>query len=82
MIFAISAVTVSCEDGMDGMDGVDGQDGMDGVDGQDGQDFTAQPTIFENKSSLEPLVAIKPQFNFVKPILWFLLQTSSMVSNL
>lgn len=66
MIFAISAVTVSCEDGMDGMDGVDGQDGMDGVDGQDGQDFTAQPTIFENKSSLEPLVAIKPQFNFVK----------------
>ncbi|XLS30719.1 hypothetical protein ACJD0Z_07785 [Flavobacteriaceae bacterium M23B6Z8] len=50
----------------DGEDGIDGIDGKDGVDGKDGQDFTPNPGIFENKSSVEPLVAMDPQFNFVK----------------
>ncbi|WP_394972146.1 hypothetical protein [uncultured Croceitalea sp.] len=55
----------SC-DGEDGLDGMDGQDGVDGVDGENGEDLVAEATIFENKSALEPLVSIQPQFNFVK----------------
>jgi hypothetical protein len=55
----------SC-DGEDGLDGTNGVDGVDGQDGQDGDDFTPVTTMFENKSALEPLVAIQPQFNFVK----------------
>lgn len=63
-----ATVLQSCdgEDGRDGIDGVDGQDGQDGLDGEDGNDFTPEATIFENKSAVEPLVAIHPQFNFVK----------------
>ncbi|WP_238857977.1 PhoX family protein [Poritiphilus flavus] len=53
-------------DGRDGVDGVDGQDGADGADGEDGMDFMPEATMFENKSALEPLVAIQPQFSFVK----------------
>lgn len=54
------------EDGLDGTNGVDGVNGVDGADGQDGEDFIPAATMFENKSELEPLVAIQPQFNFVK----------------
>ncbi|UII79727.1 hypothetical protein [Flagellimonas sp. CMM7] len=54
----------SC-DGEDGLDGTNGVDGVDGQDGQDGEDFIPA-AMFENKSELEPLVAIQPQFNFVK----------------
>lgn len=47
-------------------DGIDGIDGRDGVDGTDGEDLTQEPTMFEDKSNTPPLVAIFPQFNFVK----------------
>ncbi|KQC29213.1 hypothetical protein [Flagellimonas eckloniae] len=53
-------------DGEDGLDGTNGVDGVNGQDGQDGEDFIPAATMFENKSELEPLVAIQPQFNFVK----------------
>ncbi len=75
LIVATVTMTTSCEDGMDGINGingVDGQDGGDGLDGEDGQDgedgedFTPEETMFANKSSFEPLVAIAPQFNYVK----------------
>lgn len=71
----------SCEaeDGFDGKDGVDGTDGKDGVDGTDGEDLTKDPTIFENKSSIDPLVAITPQFNFVKA--YSLISTPDMIGN-
>ncbi len=56
----------ACEDGQDGINGIDGVDGTDGQDGADGEDFTPEPTIFSNKSSFSPLVAIAPQYNFVE----------------
>lgn len=83
-IFVLSVVMTffnSCEieDGLDGQDGVDGVDGKDGLDGRDGQDLTVQPTIFENKSSVDPLVAIAPQFNYVKA--YSLLSTPDVVGD-
>lgn len=54
------------EDGLDGRDGTDGIDGVDGLDGEDGEDLTEVATIFENKSSVEPLVSLSSQFNYVK----------------
>lgn len=66
-------------DGADGKDGVDGANGADGADGEDGKDFTPEPTIFENKSNLDPLVAISPQFNFVKA--YSLISSSDTLSN-
>ncbi|WP_103068065.1 PhoX family protein [Aquimarina sediminis] len=71
-IFMISIAFISfmsCEDGEDGLNGingVDGVDGQDGADGEDGEDFVPSPTIFSNKSSYDPLVAIAPQFNYVQ----------------
>ncbi|MDT0677398.1 hypothetical protein [Autumnicola musiva] len=73
-IFLISVVLnffTSCEvedgvDGRDGVDGVDGNDGVAGEDGEDGEDFTPEPTMFANKSALEPLVLINPSFGQVK----------------
>jgi len=56
----------ACEDGLDGRDGIDGQDGATGEAGADGEDLTVEPTIFENKSDLAPLVAMSSQFNFVE----------------
>ncbi len=56
----------ACEDGKDGINGVDGVDGTNGQNGENGQDFVPDPTIFADKSSFAPLVAISPQFNFVK----------------
>ncbi len=47
-------------------DGKDGRDGIDGMDGQDGQDFVPPQTIFSDKSSYAPLVAVAPQFNYVE----------------
>ncbi len=83
-IFILSVVMTifnSCEveDGVDGKDGIDGIDGKDGVDGEDGDDLTKEPTIFENKSSVDPLVAIAPQFNFVKA--YSLLSTPDVVGD-
>ncbi|AOW20040.1 PhoX family protein [Urechidicola croceus] len=68
MIFCIGIFSTSCnpDDGVDGTNGVDGIDGVDGQNGEDGEDLIAEPTIFENKSTLEPLVAIHSQFNYVK----------------
>lgn len=71
LLFTLGLAIVSCnpEDGMDGINGIDGIDGINGVDGEDGEDgmdFTPSATMFENKSALEPLVALQPQFNFVK----------------
>jgi len=76
---------ISCEDGMDGADGingVDGQDGLngqDGADGEDGEDLTVSETIFEDKSSLASLVAIQPQFSFVKA--YSLISSTDTLSN-
>ncbi|WP_047545407.1 hypothetical protein [Psychroserpens sp. Hel_I_66] len=61
----IFATACEAEDGRDGTDGIDGVDGQDGEDGEDGNDFVPEATMFSNKSSFEPLVAIAPQFNFV-----------------
>ncbi|MEA1787340.1 hypothetical protein U1E44_14660 [Arenibacter sp. GZD96] len=66
-------------DGRDGIDGVDGRDGVDGQDGEDGEDFVPSTTIFEDKSNLEPLVAIRPQFSFVKA--YSLLSSSDLLDN-
>lgn len=63
---AVGLTFNACEDGTDGINGIDGVDGTDGQDGQDGQDFVPEPTIFADKSSTPPLVAMSPQFNFVK----------------
>lgn len=57
---------LGCEDGKDGINGIDGVDGQDGTDGSDGGDFVPSPTIFSNKSSYDPLVAIASQFNYVQ----------------
>ena len=83
-LFVLSVVLSSfnsceVEDGLDGRDGVDGADGRDGQDGSDGQDLTKEPTIFENKSSVDPLVAIAPQFNYVKA--YSLLSTPDIVGD-
>lgn len=68
LLSAMGVTFNSCtpEDGVDGVNGVDGKDGVNGQDGEDGEDLTASQTMFENKSSLEPLVAVQSQFNFVK----------------
>ncbi len=66
MVCAITMISISCEDGADGINGINGENGSDGVDGSDGEDFTPTPTIFANKSSFDPLVAIAPQFNYVQ----------------
>ncbi len=39
---------------------------QDNVDAQDGKEPMPEPTMFENKSSLEPLVAIHPEFGSVE----------------
>ncbi|QLE02495.1 hypothetical protein HX109_13360 [Galbibacter sp. BG1] len=77
----LGAFTIGCdpEDGMDGLDGRDGIDGQNGADGKDGEDLTAELTIFENKSNLDPLVAVQPQFNYVKA--YSLLSSSDTLSN-
>lgn len=85
MLFSLLGVAFqSCDpedgiDGRDGIDGVDGRDGVDGQDGADGQDFVPSTSIFEDKSNLEPLVAIKPQFSFVKA--YSLLSSSDVLPN-
>ncbi|MDT0649565.1 hypothetical protein [Autumnicola edwardsiae] len=68
---------VDGRDGVDGVDGRDGVDGQDGEDGEDGEDLVNQAGIFENKSSVDPLVAFAPQFNFVKA--YSLLSTPDVV---
>ncbi|TYP96046.1 hypothetical protein C7447_1105 [Tenacibaculum adriaticum] len=80
LALSISFTTfMSCEDGTDGIDGKDGVDGVDGQNGTDGEDFIPGATIFENKSSLEPLVAIHSQFNYVKA--YSLLSSTDVLSN-
>lgn len=75
LLFA-SALLMNCE-GPEGDPGPTGPAGADGQDGQDGDDLTNPPTIFENKSDVEPLVALSPQFNFVKA--YSLLSTTDLV---
>lgn len=60
----IPTCILSC-DVADGEDGLNGQNGADGIDGIDGEDFTPA-TMFTNKSSTKPLIAMSPQFNFVE----------------
>lgn len=64
-ITSVSAMLVGCT-GEDGQDGINGIDGKDGMDGEDGEDLTITPTMFSNKSSYKPLVAVSPQFNYVE----------------
>ncbi|WP_222984085.1 PhoX family protein [Flagellimonas meishanensis] len=78
-LFTFGLSSCDGEDGRDGIDGVNGQDGQDGQDGEDGEDLTVDATIFENKSSLEPLVAIAPQFSFVKA--YSLISSTDELSN-
>ena len=72
LLVVVGSYIISCEDGedglngIDGQDGQDGQDGVDGQDGEDGQDFVIEETIFADKSPTPPLVAMTPQFNYVK----------------
>lgn len=81
LLGAAGSVFTSCEveDGMDGVDGVDGADGVDGVDGEDGKDFTPDPGMFSDKSNLAPLVALMPQFNYVKA--YSIISSSDTLSN-
>ncbi len=81
LLMAVGAVSISCdvEDGMDGIDGIDGEDGEDGIDGEDGEDFTPQPMMFSDKSNLAPLVAMMPQFNYVKA--YSIISSSDTLSN-
>ncbi|MEO0528597.1 MAG: hypothetical protein AAFZ89_15295 [Bacteroidota bacterium] len=65
LLFAGLAAFVSCDD----LD--------DFVGGDD--DGEATGTIFENKSNLEPLVAIQPQFNFVEA--YSLISTSDVLGD-
>ena len=65
-LFGVLILSCTPEDGIDGKDGIDGVDGQDGEDGEDGEDLISETTIFENKSGTDPLVAISPQFNYVK----------------
>lgn len=84
LLFVFTATTslfTSCEfeDGVDGVDGVDGIDGENGQDGQNGQDFTPSPSLFTNKSTLNPLVAIKSSFNTVSA--FSLISSTDVLSN-
>ncbi|MGB3774885.1 MAG: hypothetical protein WA951_06475 [Leeuwenhoekiella sp.] len=81
LLCSVGAFYTSCdgEDGINGIDGADGSDGTNGEDGEDGQDFTPEPGMFTNKSNLEPLVALAPQFNYVKA--YSLLSSSDTLSN-
>ncbi|MEL6917243.1 MAG: hypothetical protein AAFO99_05880 [Bacteroidota bacterium] len=64
VLFAGLAVFVSCDD-------------LDDFVGGDDDEPTR--TIFENKSGLEPLVAIQPQFNFVEA--YSLISTTDVLDN-
>lgn len=80
----LNATLVSCnpEDGIDGLAGPAGPagpPGADGEDGEDGMDFIPSETMFENKSSLEPLVAMTSQFNFVD--VYSLISSTDTLSN-
>jgi hypothetical protein len=87
LCFGVLGLFIYSCDGEDGLNGVDGAQGPAGPqgpageDGQDGQNVSAdqQQTIFENKSNLEPLVAISPQFNFVKA--YSLISTSDVLGD-
>lgn len=78
LLSCMGVVILSC-DPEDGTDGISGIDGVDGEDGADGQDLTPMLGMFENKSKLDPLVAIQPQFNFVKA--YSLISTRDTLSN-
>ena len=68
LICSLGILIANCEgdQGPAGPQGEPGVDGVDGEDGTDGQDFEPGQTIFENKSSVTPLVALSPQFNYVE----------------
>jgi hypothetical protein len=70
------------EDGRDGLNGVDGAQGPagpPGADGQDGEDFVPGTTMFEDKSNLEPLVAMTSQFSYVD--VYSLISSTDTLSN-
>jgi len=81
LLSAVGSFYTSCdgENGIDGINGVNGANGTNGENGADGQDFTSEPGLFSNKSNLEPLVAMMPQFNYVKA--YSLLSSSDTLSN-
>lgn len=78
LLSLIVAINVSCE-GEDGLDGINGVDGSDGRDGRDGEDAATTATPFENKSDTSPLVALRPQFNFVNA--FSLISTPDVIRN-
>jgi hypothetical protein len=69
------ALLMNCE----GPEGDIGPAGPAGSNGQDGEDLTTSPTIFENKSDVEPLVSMSPQFNYVKA--YSLVTTTDVIGN-
>ncbi|SFD21857.1 hypothetical protein [Algibacter pectinivorans] len=81
VVFSTSTTLLSCEpeDGKNGIDGIDGQDGADGEDGVDGEDFTPAITMFENKSTLAPLVSIGSDFSTVNA--FSLISSTDVLSN-
>lgn len=79
MVLSTASLGLLSCDGEDGIDGINGIDGTDGQDGLDGQNYIPETTMFENKSSLEPLVAMSPQFNYVKA--YSLISSTDVLSN-
>jgi hypothetical protein len=81
LLCAVGAINNSCdgENGIDGINGENGANGEDGTNGEDGADFIPEPGMFTNKSNMEPLVAMMPQFNYVKA--YSLLSSSDTLSN-
>ena len=77
LIGASFTLLTSC--GEDGLNGVDGVNGIDGQDGANGQDFTPNPSLFTNKSSLNPLVNINANFSEVTA--YSLISSTDVLSN-
>ena len=75
VVTSVSAVFTSCNP----EDGVNGVDGVNGSDGSDGKDFTPSPEMFSNKSSLAPLVILKPDFSSVEA--FSLISSTDVLSN-
>lgn len=76
---SFTLITSCTEEGLDGENGLDGVNGVDGKDGENGKDFTPSPSLFSNKSSLNPLVNISASFNNVKA--YSLISSTDVLSN-
>ena len=77
LIGASFTLLTSCAE--DGINGIDGENGVDGINGENGEDFTPSPTLFSNKSSLNPLVNISANFSNVKA--YSLISSTDVLSN-